>query len=135
MVGDRLPVFLWMAANKSLIWGQWDCGLWQADYYTFATGKPDPAAHLRGKYQTREECLALCGPLGFPRMIQRVADGAGLQRTQTPRRGDVGIIRAGNVAVGAILATNFWAFLHERGGLSSINVNEPNLRLLAAWTI
>lgn len=136
-MSDRLPVFLWMAANKSLVWGKWDCALWLADWYTFSTGKSDPVADWRGKYQDEQGARTLCGPLGFPRMIQRMADRAGLERTHEPERGDIGIIRTkpGNVIVGAIRTNTFWTFIHERGGLSSINVNMPTLRVLAAWRI
>lgn len=132
-----MPVFLWMAANKRLVWGEWDCALWLADWYRFGTGKPDPVADWRGKYHDAESARALCGPLGFPRMIQRMAERAGLERTRDPIRGDIGIIRTrpGNVIVGAIRANSFWTFPHERGGIASINPREPALRILMAWRI
>ncbi len=133
MVAGRLPLFLWCAAEKRFQWGQWDCGLWLADWLMFGTGKPDPASDLRGKYHDAESCLALCGPLGFPRMIQRIADNAGLERTRSPQRGDVAVIRTrpGNVAVGAICLGKSWAYIGQRGGVSSVS----DVRVLSAWRI
>lgn len=132
-----LPVFLRRAAARHIVWGEWDCGLWLADWYMAVSGFPDPASDLRGRYHTREECLALCGPLGFPRMIQRIAKRARLERTHTPFGGDIGVLRTrpGDVAIGAIKKADGWAFLSLKGGIASIRDDEPALRPMAAWRI
>ena len=122
---DKLQTFLRDAARKDYRLGQWDCGLWVADWYIAATGKPDPAAHLRGARYTEAE---------LARHMRRIIKGLGLKRTSEPRAGDIGIavVRRRHI-VGAIFTGNWWVVLTNERGIGGI---PPKcLRFIAAWRL
>lgn len=82
------------AAYGAMLWqpGKVDCLLMLADY-AIALGHPDPAAHLRGTYETDE---------GFERIIERAGSVTALvggcatainaKRVQRPLCGAIGVI-------------------------------------------
>lgn len=99
----RLDDFLEQMAARPFIDGTFDCALTLADWAMAATGCPDPAAHLRGRYSTslgRERLLRRLG--GLEAVIADCAARAGLVGTDTPRRGDIGLVRAGGLALSGI---------------------------------
>ncbi len=102
--------------------------------WVVATGRPDPAAAIRGRYNSAETCLAICGAADYQEAITGIADGAALPRTEDPWEGDIGVIDIANVGpMGAIMATGgSWAFRTSRG--IAWSKAAPG-RLLTAWEV
>lgn len=129
----NLADFLAEASRTRFAWGRHDCCLWLADWLV-AQGRPDPAAHLRGRYSTRlGAARALNREGGLQALIAAAAQRAGLPPTEAPETGDVAVVEAptpnGLAAVCAIRAGARWAMLGEAG-----LVVGP-ARLLAAWRV
>lgn len=127
----KLAKFLRFAAGKKFVTWEFDCCYWLADWVVAATGKPDPAAHVRVVHPD-------IGPLGIARIVQRVADGCGLSRTTKPEQGDIAILRnkPGNDVVGAIKTRKGWAVLAKGRGLTIIRSEvAPMVRVMAAWKV
>jgi hypothetical protein len=117
-------------------WGERDCITLVADYVRLRTGQ-DPAADLRLTYSTAGECQRVTrfftDPLGVvaPRM-----EAAGLSLTETPRRGDVGVVLLDLGASvhphGAIcLGGGVWAVKTQESGVLAM----APLKVLAAWGV
>lgn len=121
-----LPEFLRDAAGRKFQLGEHDCGLFLADWYCAATGKPDPAIALRG---------ATYGPECLVRHVRRLVLDVGLARTAEPKRGDIALIRIlRSRAFGAICAGTRWVLIaDERGGVSSVPLNVAHV--IAAWSV
>lgn len=125
MVNDKLGRFLADAAGKPERMGHWDCGLWLADWYMAATGRPDPAAHMRGASYSGAE---------IARHVRAIVRSLGLRRTRTPQSGSVGLVsfKKGHL-VGAIFSGTHWCVLTDPQGISAV---PPHLcRFVAAWRI
>ncbi len=125
MVDDKLAAFLAEAASKPERMGYWDCGLWLADWYMLATGKPDPALALRGASYKGAE---------IARHMRSIVRSLGLPRTKTPRRGDVGLVsfQKGHL-VGGIFTGTHWCVLVDDQGVGAAL---PQLcRFVAAWRV
>ncbi len=118
---DALTKFLLSASVRTFRLSDFDCGLWLADWYMTATGKPDPAAHLRGKAYVQSDLI---------RHVRSIVRSLHLARTSNPVRGDVGIARLGDLAIGAIFTGKRWAMIGERG-LSA--TSHPHI--IAAWRV
>ncbi len=117
---DTLTIFLRDAASREFHLSRFDCGLWLADWYMIATGNSDPAAHLRGKSYGSSDLIQ------HVRGIVRILH---LSRTSNPERGDIGIARLGNLALGSIFTGKRWAMIGERG------LSAAHPRIIAAWRI
>ena len=122
MVNDKLAAFLAEAAARKIVLGQWDCGLWLADWCMVATGKPDPAASYRG--------LGTDNPIN----IRHVARQQNWPRERSPRRGDIGLVslQKGHL-VGGIYTGTHWCVLIDEQGIGAIIPDK--LRFVAAWRI
>lgn len=74
------------------VWGQSDCALLIADWVV-ANGYPDPAAHLRGTYDTEEACAALLAAAGgLSAVVAACAAAADLKPILEPAFGCVAVI-------------------------------------------
>lgn len=62
--------FLRLSLSVRFEWGVSDCALWAADFPRLATGH-DPAAHLRGTYNTRLSCFQVLRQAGGLRSVAR----------------------------------------------------------------
>ncbi|MEH6676124.1 DUF6950 family protein [Phenylobacterium sp.] len=126
-----LDQFLEDAAARSFRDGEWDCQLFPAEWVRRVTGL-DPAAEWRGRYRTvlgRERILKReGGPLA---VMTRGAESVGLQRTNDPRRGDVGLIRVAGRHYGAVCLGARWAVVDAMRGLA---VTKPDA-VLRAWEV
>lgn len=125
-----LGEFLERMAATPFVDGVSDCALTLADWVMTATGCPDPAAHLRGRYRTalgRERLLRRNG--GLVAVVADCAVRAGLTPTTRPEPGDVGVIRIGGVTVAAICAGRLWA-VKSSAGLSALRGDT-----LKAWSV
>lgn len=83
------------------------CGLLLARWYDARKGRM-PASGLL----TRPDAET---GVGVFRAVCRVAKAEGLQRTDVPRRGDVGLVRAGNAMLAAICTGDRWAAKGSHG--------------------
>lgn len=111
--------FLRDCASRTIVLGEFDCGLWLADWYMVATGRPDPVAEYRGRGLKH---------VGHP--VRLMTKRFGLQRTWSPTTGDIGLVRVGGLCVGAIYARS-WMVLNVNGGVGSLQF-EPRF---IAWSM
>ncbi len=126
-----LDAFLEHMAATRFADGVNDCALTVADWAVAATGCADPAAHLRGRYRTalgRERLLRRLG--GLEAVIADCAARAGLAPTETPRRGDIGLIEVAGCQMAAIRVGGHWA-VQSTGGLSGLRPD----RIVRAWRV
>ncbi len=126
-----LDAFLERMAATPFVDGKDDCALTIADWAMEATGCPDPAAHLRGRYSTalgRERLLRRLG--GLEAVIADCAARADLQETGAPKRGDVGLVEADGQAVAAICLGERWAIKSTQGVMV-----KPADQVARAWRV
>jgi hypothetical protein len=128
----RLSAFLAALGRKPMAWGEDDCCLMLANW-AMALGRPDPAAHLRGRYTTERGCArVLRREGGVLAVVADCASRAGLREVSAPQIGDVGVVEAdtarGVRATGGICLGRRWA---TRG--DGIVVAER--RVLRAWSV
>lgn len=113
--------------------GEHDCGLILADWIERVTGV-DPAAAVRGTYQDEASLAALAGPLGLPRLFDRILLAGGLVRIEQPALGDCAMILPaddrprGAICTGASPRAFVTVAEHGLWGIRS------EVRLIAAWT-
>ncbi len=117
-----LAEFLRSSASRDFKYGEFDCGLWLADWYMLATGRPDPAAHLRG-----------VGRKDLGNQMRSIVRSLGLTRTASPPHpGDIGLVSlAKHHCSGAIFSTD-WVILAEGGGLHIVNPSRVIRRIVWA---
>lgn len=85
--------FLRIEARKPWRWGVCDCCLFLADWIAYRDGF-DPAADLRGTYSTEREMRRLVKERGgIFAVVERCAKNAGLEQTDEPAIGDVGLVQ------------------------------------------
>ena len=109
-----LDAFLETVAATPFVDGQTDCALTIADWVMAATGCPDPADHLRGRYASalqRERLLRRLG--GLEVVVSYCARRALLTETLEPLRGDIGVVRVGRQVLSAICLGDRWAIKGE----------------------
>lgn len=124
-----LAAFLAESAKVPFQWGERDCCLWLGDWIVFL-GLPDPVAEFRGRYRTPLGAFRLLKKHGgVEGLVARQAERAGLERTENPKAGDVGVVRYGVEVGGAICTGPRWALLSDKG-VSSVKA-EP----LAVWSV
>lgn len=124
---DRLTQFLRDAAGREFRLGEWDCGLWLADWYVVLTGHPDPAAAMRGKNYAADALMTHLAPA-----VMALIEAGKIAFAPYPVRNDVGVLALGDRQIGAICTGTHWAVLGENG-LSSIPLLAA--KLLYAWRI
>lgn len=132
---DATPLMRWGWGGDK---GGKDCAIWMADYVGLVRGG-DPAAAFRGEYRTALGCERLLEAGGG--LVQVVADTAsaiGLAATDSPQRGDIGVIetltirdRGTHIAPTAAicLGNGLWAVFSPAGLL----VRQANF--IAAWAV
>ena len=121
--------------SKPFIWGECDCMLVLADWVWLVTGS-DPAKDLRYTYDSKFSCQRVTGfysdPVGT---VARFAEvNAGLARTETPVKGDIGIVEVpvdGSIQMaGAIFTGKSWALKAPHGATTMRPV-----RVVVAWSV
>jgi hypothetical protein len=126
-----LTDYLRSAAGRSFAYGQFDCGLFLADWIALVRGI-DPAADLRGRYRRLDEVPGIGGRRGLLGILTGLARRQRLAATRRPKPGDVALISiAGAAPVGAIRGERGWFVLAEGGGISCA----PAARLVKAWAL
>lgn len=120
---DRLDEFLDLTAKRRFSLGHWDCGLWLADWYTFKTGKPDPAAHLRGQPYDAES---------LSEHMLSIVNSLNLVRVDIPKREDIGLVQISDaLIVGAICSGSRWLVLGK--GIAGIKLE--HVKLINCWRV
>jgi hypothetical protein len=132
LVAPRLAAFI--AAHVCLRWepGQIDCCLFLADWARWI-GHSDPAAHLRGKYNSEDGFRAIITAAGgvVPVVAECIANIGG-QLINSPACGAVGVIGSRthfNRQWGALYDGERW-LVRSRDGIGPV-VAQP----LAVWKI
>ncbi len=109
--------------------GRLDCGLMLADWVLLETGR-DPAARIRGLYQTQDQGCALLRTKHMPIAFGRAFRAVGLRQTSMPAYGDICMIELGGSVRGAIRTRGF-AVLANGAGVSRV----VSARLVVAWSL
>jgi hypothetical protein len=131
-VDDQLALFLQRAAGRRFHLGEFDCGLFLADWCLEITGI-DPTASLRGRYSSVDEVQRLVGVANLPHAFGRMLLAAGFRLTKRPVYGDVAMIKpVGSDICGAMVTTGY-VVLNRGGGLSRIR--RDHARLVVAWSV
>lgn len=117
------------------VWGQSDCCLILADWICRVTGR-DPAAAVRGLYDTPQHCEAVTGFLRDPvgAVERQLASIGGLPRVAAPQPGDVAVLRRLDSPrpFGGLWTGGHWAGKAERG----VTILQPALaQPLAIWGV
>lgn len=130
-LADRLAAFI--ADNNTRPWqpGAVDCCMVLADWAVWL-GHPDPAAHLRGTYDSDEGFRAIIAAAGsVPALVAKCVPASG-KRIQHPQRGAIGVIGSpSNIhrQFGAIHDGSGW-LVRMHGGFGRMTA-----KTLAAWEI
>ncbi len=127
----------WM--GLPFIWGETDCMLVCADWIERVRGQ-DPAAHLRGTYDSRGSCQRETGFLRDPigAVESCLATIGGLDRVDEPQRGDMAVIRVhepdGRVSpCGALWLGSAWGC---KGPTGATTLNPcAVVEVLAVWSV
>jgi len=120
--------------GRPFVWGECDCMLVLADWVAEVRGV-DPAAEIRGQYWDALSCERLTGFITAPvEAAARFFDTAGLERTDTPARGDIGVLRLAGErhAVGALWNGAAWIMKGEAGATSR---RADMVEVLAIWGV
>lgn len=119
-----LAAYLRSASRKPFALGTHDCATFVAGWLARVTGRPI--------HTDLHAAVAASSPQMPLRALLRVWSAAaaanGLQRTRSPRSGDVGIVRDGSAAVGAVLTPKGWARIRDRALVVS------RARCVLAWS-
>ncbi len=127
-----LAAYLRSAASRPFEDGVHDCGLWLADWYVARTGRPDPAAHLRGTWRSVRRRTELYGHAAILRQTRAIVRRLGLARVRAFEPGDIAGLRLGGAAFGAIRVAKGWALLSVRG---LARLSDDDVKVIAAWRI
>ncbi len=135
-----LAAYLRTAAARRFCWGAWgershDCCTFAWDWVRERTGI-DAMADLRGRYRTCDDALALLQAAGCATLADAVHIGAarvGLEQTDDPRPGDVGLVEMHDgLMPGGILCIRMdhaWAAPGMRG------IAETRAPALICWRV
>lgn len=129
---DRLAAFI--AENTARSWqpGHVDCCMVLADWAMWV-GHPDPAAHLRGTYDSDEGFrVIIAAHQGAVPLVASCVANIGGKRIQRPQRGDIGVVGSPiNIhrQFGAVHDGSGW-LVRMNGGFGRMTA-----RTLAAWRI
>jgi len=125
-----LAAFLRTGGNSVFAWGSRDCCTWVCDWVLARRGI-DPAAPFRGRYKT------VRGAAGFIRRagslaiaVSQAMERAGLERTEAPDAGDIGLIATSDGDALAIRTARGWA----SRGLRGITIS-TSATCIVAWKV
>lgn len=132
-VSADLQTYVMDVAGKPWIDGENDCCTLAADW-TVVRGHSDPMERWRGQYSTEVEAKAFIEDYGglVSLWLVGMAD-AGIEETDTPEIGDIGIVRVlgenGPELVGAICSGRRWQMRSPRG------IYAGKIKPLIAWRV
>jgi hypothetical protein len=115
--------------SEPFAWGERDCCLWVCDWIKDRRGV-DPAARLRGCYHDEAGAIACWSDFGGLQVLAlTLAKEAGLQQTETPVAGDVGLVQTWMGPAMAICLGDRWAVKGPRA------VVVHRWPVLSAWIV
>lgn len=118
-------------AHSEFRWGERDCALVIADWWQANHGI-DPAAHLRGAYDTDEACQALLKREGgLAHLVRRIAVSVNARRSKGQEPGDFGVIRYGDKHLAAIRAASGRWLVKSKDGVIALK----NPKVVIAWSV
>lgn len=124
-----LEAHRWM--GSPFVWSEDDCMVALVNYLV-RLGYPDVAAQYRGTYDSAYTCNRIFKFLSDP--VKPLADVVAeipLDKTETPLRGDIGVIQvSGQRPTGALYLGKNWAIRGER----AVHIG-PAKHILAAWSV
>ena len=125
----ELVGFLRSSAGRRFAWGECDCLLWAAEWVALCRGV-DVAAELRGTYSEALGARRLVEAYGGEIALADYFFGrVGIERTDDPLLGDVGLVRSDLGIVCAIRLLRGWAVKADLG------VTIDRADHLAAWSV
>ena len=109
-MNPQLQAFLLAKSGERFAYGTSDCGLLIADWWLWRHGI-DPAADLRGTYETEQGCADLMRTRGgLLRIVRRIASSVGAKRVSDAHAGCFGVVRFNGAHYGAIATSETnWA--------------------------
>lgn len=125
-----LTLFLQRGAAQPFDWLACNCGFWVCDWIKLVRGF-DPVGEFRRRFKTAAWFKRMVAKAGGNEMFSRgVAACAGLVETDTPKRGDVGLITTAAGATMAIyVGDGRWAAKSPQGVLIA------DFPLIVAWSV
>lgn len=124
--------------GKPFVWGALDCSLAVGDWAVL-NGHPDPAAHLRGTYDSEAACRALIAARGgLVEVFGDCAARAGLTPLHEPRFGCAAVIGAAHRLDrqwGAIWNGRNWMVVLEHKHTGLCFFSPVTAKPLAMWEI
>lgn len=138
---DPLSVFIREAAIRPFSFGDWDCLQWLARWIEIRRGI-DPGASWRSEYADMRGALRLVREAGgMAGHVDRCLRPFGIRRTDSPKRGDIAIVRQTKPGhdpfdgcLGAIVlgeGKTFVVLQPEGIGVC----NDETMPLVAAWSV
>lgn len=120
-----VPEFLGLAAARPVVWSEWDCHVWLAEWVMRRREIPDPVPDLRRRYSTARGALRLLKREGGSEaLVSRLADEVGLERLpalQPAPEGAIGLVGISGAGrfelIGALCTGPRWAVLKRGGGI------------------
>ena len=112
---ERLSPFVAAGAGVPFVFGRSCCALWVADWIAAERGM-DPAADLRGTFRCHLGSLRLQRRSGgLADLVTGPMAAAGLERTDQPRAGDVGVVAISAGEIAGICLGDRWAMKTKEG--------------------
>jgi hypothetical protein len=132
-LSKRLADFLSAASARPFQLGAFDCGILLADWCLEVRGV-DPAAKVRGRYNSIDEAHALVGTRSLPALFNKLFRSVGVKRTRDPIYGDVAMIQiVGDTDLRGAIVTGGYVVIAAGGGLS--RVRHHCARRAVAWSL
>lgn len=128
--GEQLAAFLWRVSGEPFQVGTRDCGLTLADWVRECRGV-DPAAPARGRYRTKLGWQRLASRAGgLTALVGGLLEAIGLEPTEAPKIGDVGVVIVPIVGEAcAIRTARGWAVKLTDGLIRA------DFRTVRAWSV
>lgn len=95
---SRLVAVVDAAMREPIVWGQRDCALFMGDIVEAIIGT-NPAASFRGTYSTRDDGFAALNAAGYADIADFVSKHFEEIHPSQARRGDIAIVREGDIAL------------------------------------
>jgi len=122
-------------AGRPCVWGKSECAHTADRWLELASGR----SAIRGSgydFADEAEGEALLARLPLPLMVARVMRRAGFRMTDSPRRGDIGVLafpdqEGGTMIVCAVKGASMWLYRSTRGVSSAGRF----ARVVGAWRV
>jgi len=125
-----LERFIATEAQKPFAWGETDCVSTADRWIRIVTGL-SPLAWVERSYRSQDEAQSILSDRGgLAVLVNRAMRAVGIEKTNAPRAGDVGLILHRDQLCMAIHAGDVW-FAHDETGL----IGAPLNAVWKAWRV